>query len=98
MATNIHVKARELRAEVVRGRAPAKVAYPQPFWFTGNASTTAFSLPQGWSVHQVFSAGLLKRPGASEDYTVATALGVATVTFGAAPSSGADICIMGVRT
>lgn len=61
--------------------------------FSGNASTTAFSLPRGMAPYAVFNAGALSREGASDDYTVSFDGFIYTVTFAVAPGSGDDVTI-----
>lgn len=61
--------------------------------FTGNASTTAFSLPRGMAPYAVFNAGALSREGPSDDYTVSFDGFIYTVTFAVAPGSGDDVTI-----
>lgn len=57
------------------------------FPFTGNGSTTAFATPLGWKPFAVYSAGLRKREGSGNDYTLTSDGFVWTVTFAVAPST-----------
>ena len=55
------------------------------FPFTGNGSVTSFALPLGWYPTTVYSAGLRKREGVANDYTLTSDGFVWTVTFAVAP-------------
>lgn len=55
--------------------------------FSGNASTTAFTLPTGFKPYAVYVDGLRKL---AATYTVTYDVNVATITFGAAPASGTN--------
>lgn len=62
----------------------------QQFWFVGDGSVTAFSLPNGWLPLNVFANGLLQKEGVGDEYTSSGG----TVTFAVAPAG--DVCIVGV--
>jgi hypothetical protein len=66
----------------------------QQFWFTGDASTTDFTLPSGWQPLHVFNAGLLQKEGTSDEYTVSSAGVIYTIAFSVAPASGNDIGVI----
>lgn len=82
------VNLREKLAELDKPLAPRY----QQFRFTGDASTTEFSLANGWTAFAVYdTSGALMLEGSSDDYTVSNE----TVTFAVAPSA-ADFVIIGV--
>lgn len=84
MAVAITKEAMNLRSELGQQKAPPRRT---TFPFTGNGSTTAFATPLGWKPTAVYSAGLRKREGAGNDYTLTSDGFVWTVTFASAPST-----------
>ena len=91
MTVKVTKPALNLREELSRLDKPLTPVYQQ-FRFTGNASTTAFDLPSGWSAFAVFNtSGAILLEGSADDYTVADE----TITFAVAPSA-ADFTVIGV--
>lgn len=72
------------------GGAPAKsIATPTSQFFSGNGSTTAFTLNRSVNVSEdleVFVNNVQQEPGSGKSYTAAGT----TLTFDAAPSSGTN--------
>jgi len=72
------------------GGAPAKsIATPTSQFFSGNGSTTAFTLNRAVNVSEdleVFVNNVQQEPGSGKSYTAAGT----TLTFDAAPSSGTN--------
>jgi len=91
MAVKITQPARNLREELNDLRNQCSYQQQQ-FWFTGDGSTTDFTLPNGWKPLHVFNAGLLQKEGSGDDYTVSSG----TVSFNVAPTNGNDIGVIGV--
>lgn len=94
-AINLRAEIEGLRAQVARLQTEAKPR--SDFWFTGDSSETAFVLPSGWSPLKVYSDGLLRKPGAAEDYTVTFDGHLYTVVFAVAPAA-VDIAIEAGRS
>lgn len=86
----------ELRRKEEARKALGKV--PVFFDFDAVTSQTAFVLPQGYTTKAVYSAGSLKRVGATKDYTLSFDGFAETVNFGTAPGNTAWISIMAVRS
>ena len=97
MAVSITKPALNLREQLAKltGLNPAPERHT--FFFAGDGSQTAFPLPEGWRPRDVFSDGLLRRPGAGEDYEVAFDGFTHIVTFAVAPGSAVDVGIMAER-
>lgn len=73
-----------LREQLGQQKKPLQVV---TFPFTGNGTTTAFVLPLGWKPVAVYAAGLRKRAGTGNDYTLSSDGFVWTVTFAVAPAA-----------
>lgn len=56
------------------------------FYFEGNGSSTTFALQKGWKPKFVYSAGLFRREGTLEDYTIVFDGFVYSVVFAVAPA------------
>ena len=69
----------------------------EQFWFTGDASTTDFTVAKGWKPLHVFNAGALQKEGSGDEYTVVYDGFIYTVSFNVAPTNGNDIGVIGVR-
>ena len=96
MTTQLKRPAIDIYEELTKARVNDKHEAAQ-FMFTGNASLTAFALPNGWKPLMVFgTAGDIQLEGSGDDYTVAESFGVYTVTFAVAPSA-ADFTIIGEK-
>lgn len=85
----------ELRRRDEARRALGKV--PVFFDFDAVTSQVAFVLPKGYTTKAVYSAGTLKRLGATKDYTTNTDGFAETVTFGTAPGNTVWVSVMAVR-
>jgi len=96
MTVRIAKPAQILREELARPSTKRAGLLPQ-LKFTGNASTTAFALPQGMMPFAVFVAGALVREGAADDYTVTFDGFIYRVVFAVAPGSGDDVTIWPVE-
>lgn len=86
----------ELRRKDEARKALGKV--PVFFDFDAVTSQTAFVLPKGYTTKAVYSAGTLKRNGATKDYTTSFDGFAETVTFGTAPGNTVWVSIMCVRS
>jgi hypothetical protein len=96
---DIYVPAMSLRDELKRTYEQRR-AFGQelvPHWFTATTSQTTFSLPKGWKVVSVYSAGALKREGASYDYTLTNDGFVRSAVFAVGLSISTRVCIMAKR-
>lgn len=89
-----------LRDELNRSVEAARVLGSVPVFFDVDASSgqTAFAAPRGYTVKAVYLAGVLKRAGATKDYTVAYDGYVETVNFAVAPGASAWVSVMCVRS
>jgi len=85
----------ELRRRDEARKALGKV--PVFFDFDAVTSQVAFVLPKGYTTKAVYSAGMLKRLGATKDYTTNTDGFAETVTFGTAPGNTVWVSVMAVR-
>lgn len=85
----------ELRRKEEARKALGKV--PVFFEFDAVTSQTAFVLPKGYTTKAVYSAGSLKRVGATKDYTLSFDGFAETVNFGVAPGNTTWVSIMAVR-
>ncbi|MET3998824.1 hypothetical protein [Marinobacterium sp. MBR-109] len=84
-----------LREELAK--ASARVPYQeQEFYFTGDASTTTFTLQSGWMPKYVYLDGLKKRQGSADDFTVSFDGFSYSVVFAVAPGGAAEIDVIGV--
>lgn len=68
----------------------------ETFWFSGDGSTTRFTLQPGWAPVNVFVNGGLYRPGVAEDYTTSFDGFRHTIEMAVAPSA-VDVAILAVR-
>lgn len=66
--------------------------------FDGVTSQVAFRLPIGWRPRFVYSAGQLKREGATKDYTTTWDGFCWTVTFAVAPGNGVWVSVLCERS
>ena len=90
MTVKITKPALNLREELSDLKKPTVPSYKQ-FRFTGDASETAFDLPNGWTAFAVYNtSGAILLEGLSDDYTVSDN----TMTFAVAPSA-ADFTVVG---
>lgn len=87
---NLREELAALRAKVTAG------VNQEAFWFSGDGTTTTFTIPRGWKPKFAYVAGALKRPGTGEDYTVSYDGFVYSVTFAVAPST-VDVGVICVR-
>lgn len=87
MTVRISKPAINLRALLAKLSAIRPPARRETFWFTGNGSTTTFTLPRGWAPAEVHAPNL-RRIGAGNDYTVAFDGFTYSVVFAVAPASG----------
>lgn len=89
-----------LRDELRRAEEARKALGKVPVFFDFDAVTsqTAFVLPKGYTTKAVYSAGSLKRNGATKDYTTSFDGFAETVTFGTAPGNTVWVSIMCVRS
>lgn len=96
MAVKISKPTVNLRAELARlaGFKPAPAQ--DTFWFSGDGTSVAFPLPNGWEPRHVYVDGLLYRPGVGEDYTVAFDGFIYTVELAVAPAL-VDVAVMSER-
>lgn len=96
MAVNVSKPAMNLREELAALRAQVRASAQEAFWFSGDGSETDFALPRGWKPKFVYVDGLLKRPGAAEDYQVQFDGFIYTVAMAVAPAT-VDVGIIAVR-
>jgi hypothetical protein len=96
----VYAPAMYLRDELRRKDIARKALGKTPVFFDFDAVTSqvAFVLPKGYTTKAVYSAGTLKRLGASKDYTVNTDGFAETVTFAVAPGSTVWVSVMAVRS
>ena len=83
-----------LPAHILREELDARTPTQRPqetFWFTGDGTATAYTLPSGWRPKTVYVAGAIKRE--STDYTVSFDGFKYTVTFTTAPALNDDIAV-----
>ena len=66
----------------------------EQFWFTGDASTTDFTVAKGWKPLHVFDGGALQKEGSGDDYTVSVTGSAHTVAFSVAPALNNDVCVI----
>lgn len=59
---------------------------------------SSFNLPRGYTAKAVYSAGALKRPGSTKDYTTAFDGYIETVNFGTSPGNAVWLSIMAIRS
>jgi len=85
----------ELRRKEEARKALGKV--PVFFEFDAIAAQVVFPVPKGYTVKAVYSAGLLRRGGATKAYVVSNDGFGETVTFAAAPGATVEVSIMCVR-
>ena len=97
MTVNISQPAINLREKLAELSAPAKYEHYK-FWFVGDNATTEFSLPRGWKPSCVYDAGLLKKEGSADDYTISYDGFIYTVVFNVAPHNNNNVGIRGERT
>ena len=84
----------ELRRAIESKQAMGMV--PQPYWFTGDGTTTSFTFPLGVSHSRVYKQGMIMRDGIGMDYTITFDGYRSTIVFVTAPSLNNNICLMGV--
>ena len=92
MAVKISQSPMNLRALMAKVVSLKPAPSCETFWFSGDGSTTDFTLPAGWVPKQVHVSGGLQRPGSAEDYTVNNDGFKRTVSFAVAPGS-VDVAI-----
>jgi len=85
-----------LREELAAVRANVKYQ-EQQFWFVGNGTLVAFTLPLGWKPNHVFNAGALQKEGSGDEYVASQVDGAYVVTFNTAPTNLNDVGVIGVR-
>lgn len=96
MAVTITKPAINLREELAALKAQVRAYEQEPFWFSGDTTTTDFALPYGWKPKFVYVDGALYREGESEDYTVTYDGFVYTVVMAVAPAA-VDVGIIAQR-
>lgn len=98
-AVDVYVPAYSLREELARKEEAAKALGSQPVFheFDAIAAQTDFLVPKGFKVVAVYSAGSLKREGATKDWTRLQDGYQETVRFAVAPGASAWVSIMTVR-
>lgn len=96
MTVSISKPSLNLREELAAARANVKYQEEQ-FWFVGDGTVVAFTLPLGWLPKHVFNAGALQKEGSGDEYVVSLVDGVYVVTFNTAPTDLNDVGVIGVR-
>lgn len=86
MTVRVSKQAINLREELVSLRNPPRYVQ-ELFWFSGDSSTTDFSLQHGWKPKFVYVDGALFREGTNEDYTVVFDGFTYSVVFAVAPAA-----------
>jgi len=95
MTVNISKPSINLREELASLRNQGGYS-EQQFWFVGDGTVVAFTLPLGWKPNHVFNAGALQKEGASDEYVASQVDGAYVVTFNVAPTNLNDVGVIGV--
>jgi hypothetical protein len=93
--TQASVTLREELRRKYEARA-AMARQQQPIWYTGDGTTTAFTMPLGTQPQVVYRQGLIMRDQGN-DYSLTYDGYRWTVTFVTAPGNNHNICFMGVK-
>lgn len=96
MTVTVSNPAMNLREQLAQAKARVGYAQTQQ-WFTGDGSTTSFTLDKGWSPMHVFVAGSLNKEGSGDNYTVSFNGFAYSVVFNSAPASAAKIGVIRER-